>query len=388
MGHRVTIVTSKYNYLTAAEKQDSERQSFASGIDVRLAPTLGGLHRSYLSRVFVFLSFMFSSVAIALWLNNVDIVLGTSPPIFQAVSAWIAAAIRRRPFVLEVRDLWPEFAIDLGLLQSRCLIALARQIEEFLYNRAHLIIVNSPAYRIHLAEKGIPEGKVCIIANGVDVSMFDPDQNGRSFRREHGLCEKIVVMYAGALGFANPLDTLLHAALRLRDQPEIVLVIVGCGKEATRLRRESDAMSLHNVRFVPAQPKARIPEILAAADICVATPKNVPMFQTTYPNKVFDYMAAGRPTVLAIDGVIREVIENSRGGLFVPPEDDDPLAMRYSHCTTRLDCARNWVRTPGGMLKSTSTATHRLANLPPCLKGAASPEVNSDRAYLPDELGD
>ena len=133
-------------------------------------------------------------------------------------------------------------------------------------------------------------------------------------------------MYAGALGLANDIDCVLNAAARLRYQTDIVFALVGDGKELSQLRMRAESLELNNIRFIAAQPKKRMPEVLAAADVCVATLKDVPMLRTTYPNKVFDYMAAGRPTVLAIEGPIREVIEKSGGGMCVPPGDDAAVA--------------------------------------------------------------
>src|SRR5207237_3620917 len=140
------------------------------------------------------------------------------------------------------------------------------------------------------------------------------------------LTGKVVVRYAGALGLANDIDCVLNAAARLRYQTDIVFELVGDGKELSQLRMRAESLELNNIRFIAAQPKKRMPEVLAAADVCVATLKDIAMFRTTYPNKVFDYMAAGRPTVLAIDGVIRRVVETARAGVFVPPGDDGALA--------------------------------------------------------------
>ena len=319
MGHRFTVVTSKFSYLTGETKAAVENDG---AIEIRAAPVVGSWHRSYAHRLLAFLSFMITSVSIGLRLRDAEIVIGTSPPIFQTLSAWLVAAVRRRPFILEIRDLWPDFAVDLGVLRNRFLIFLARKFELFLYSRADAIIVNSPLYRENLRKKGIPESKISIIPNGVDASMFRPEDPGTAFRREHELGDKFVVMYTGAIGLANDIDCLLSAATALRDQTEVMFVIVGDGKELRRLQRESDSLRLDNVRFVGAQPKQRIPNVVAAADVCIATLRNVPSLQTTYPNKVFDYMAAGRPTVLAIGGAIREVVEKSRGGICVPPGDD------------------------------------------------------------------
>ena len=328
-GIEFTIVASDISYLTGARTVGDEgrvsEQSF-DGVRVLRAYTYPSLHRSFAWRVVSFLSFMLTSVRAALRAGRVDIVMGTSPPIFQAVSAWLVARLRRRPLLLEIRDLWPDFAIDLGVLRSRPLIRLSRWLERFLYARAAHLLVNSPAYRDHLLAKGVPPDKVTLIANGVDAAMFAPDSRGERVREALGVTNKFVVTYAGALGLANDVETILRAATRVGEHPQIHFLLVGDGKERARLEAHVRELNVANVTFAGARPKAEMPEILAASDACVATLKDIAMFRTTYPNKVFDYMAAARPTVLAIDGVIRRVIETARAGVFVPPGDDRALA--------------------------------------------------------------
>jgi lipopolysaccharide/colanic/teichoic acid biosynthesis glycosyltransferase len=328
-GIQFTIVASDISYLTgqraiASETEISEQ--LFDGVRVLRAYTYPSLHRSFAWRVVSFLSFMLTSIRAAWRAGRVDLVMGTSPPIFQAVSAWLVAFVRRRPLLLEVRDLWPEFAIDLGVLRNRTLIKLSRWLERFLYARAAHLLVNSPAYRDYLIGKGVPPDKVTLIANGVDVQMFDPDARGERVRAALGLKDKFVVTYAGALGLANDIETILRAAARLGPHKMIHFLLVGDGKERARLESRARELNVANVTFAGARPKSEMAELLAASDACVATLRDIPMFRTTYPNKVFDYMAAGRPTVLAIDGVIREVVEAARAGVFVPPGDDAALA--------------------------------------------------------------
>jgi lipopolysaccharide/colanic/teichoic acid biosynthesis glycosyltransferase len=324
-----TIVASDISYLTGqravAGEQKITEQHF-DGVRVLRAYTYPSLHRSFAWRVVSFLSFMLTSIRAALRAGPVDLVMGTSPPIFQAASAWLVALIRRRPLLLEIRDLWPEFAIDLGVLRNHTLIRLSRWLERFLYARAAHLLVNSPAYRDYLIGKGVPPDKITLIANGVDATMFDPDASGGRIRAALGLTDEFVVTYAGALGLANDIDTILRAAARLAEHSPIHFLLVGDGKERARLESLARELNVTNVTFVGARPKLEMPEWLAASDVCVATLKDIAMFRTTYPNKVFDYMAAGRPTVLAIDGVIRQVVETARAGVFVPPGDDAALA--------------------------------------------------------------
>lgn len=329
-----TIVASNLSYLTgksAVESKGLVTEQTVDGVRVLRAYTYPSLHRSFIWRIITFLSFMMTSVWAGLRAGPVDVVMGTSPPIFQAVSAWLVALLRRRPFLLEVRDLWPEFGIDMGVLTNPILIKLARWLERFLYNRAAHFIVNSPAYRDYLMQKGIPPKKITLIPNGVDPTMFDPQDKGESIRQEFNLDGKFVATYAGALGLANDIPTILQAASQLKEKSRICILLVGDGKERQNLEKLSAELKLTNVIFTGSRPKSEMKAFLAASDVGIATLLDIPMFKTTYPNKVFDYMAAGRPTILGIDGVIREVVEAAAGGIFVPPGNVNALAEALLH---------------------------------------------------------
>lgn len=326
-GHEAVVIASPVSYLSgSASEEKPRRQLYLGGrLEVLRARTLSGIHRNFLWRLLGYFYFMTSSVWMALRAPSPDVIMGTSPPLPQALGTALVALVRRRPFLLEVRDLWPDFAIDMGILRNPVLIWLSRLAESFVYWSADHILVNSPAYRTYMIERGIPEDKVSLIPNGVDTSMFQVEQSREELREELGWSERFVSIYTGALGTANDIDTILGAAERLRDDPRFLFAFAGSGKEEVRLRKLAEGMELENVQFLGVQPKDRIAELLKASDLCLATLLDIPMFRTTYPNKVFDYMAAGRPTLLAIDGVIREVVEASDGGRFVQP--GDPLAL-------------------------------------------------------------
>ncbi len=330
-GHELVIVASDLNYQTGKRIVDRRglytEQNF-DGIRVLRSYMYPAIHRNYVWRVIAFFSFMFSSIWTALRVRDVDLVMGTTPPIFQAVSAWVVAALRGTPFLLEVRDLWPEFGISMGVLKNPLIIALSRWLEKFLYACATHILVNSPAYRDYMLAKGVPENKVTYIPYGTDVGMFNPSIDGVSIRREQGVEDKFVVLYAGALGQANDIDTLLRAAGRLKPYDKIHFVLFGDGKERARLESESHRLNLTNILFAGTRPKKDMPRIVASADACLAILQDIPAFRTTYPNKVFDYMAAGRASIIVIDGITRELIESSQGGVYVHPADDAMLAQK------------------------------------------------------------
>jgi glycosyltransferase involved in cell wall biosynthesis len=156
--------------------------------------------------------------------------------------------------------------------------------------------------------------------------MFNPAGDGAAFRQKHGLEGKFIALYAGAHGMSNDLDVILQSAEHLRSCPEITFLLIGDGKEKPQLVEKAQSAGLDNVRFLPPMPKKEIAEALAAADACIAILKPIQIYATTYPNKVFDYMAAGRPVILAIDGVIRQVVEDAGAGIAVPPGDSRALA--------------------------------------------------------------
>ena len=176
--------------------------------------------------------------------------------------------------------------------------------------------------------------------NGADVSMFDPDKTGVDFRRRHDLGGKFVALYAGAHGMSNDLGVVLEAAQIVSGQPEIAFVLIGDGKEKSALMTRTAEMGLENVHFLPPVPKTQMGESLAAADACVAILKPIPLYGTVYPNKVFDYMAAGRPVILAIDGVIRELVEEADAGVFVPPGDPAALAEAIAYLANEPETRR------------------------------------------------
>jgi glycosyltransferase involved in cell wall biosynthesis len=327
-GHRVTIIASPVSYLTGKQRTKRarwvERQEPEPGITILRAYTYSALHKSFFHRLVSFFSFMASSFMIGLQIKQIDLVWGTSPPIFQGITAWLLAKIKRAPFLFEVRDLWPAFAIAVGVLRNPVLVRASLLLERFLYQRADRVMVNSPGFIDHVLSRGAKW--VELVPNGVEPDMFDPDSDGASFRKENGLDSQFVVMYAGAHGISNDLGVFLQAADLLRDCPTVRFVLVGDGKEKVNLQNQKELQNINNVLFLPPIPKNQIREVMAGADACVAVLKPLELYKTTYPNKVFDYMAAGRPVVLAIDGVIRQVVEAAGAGVAVPPGNAEAMA--------------------------------------------------------------
>jgi glycosyltransferase involved in cell wall biosynthesis len=325
-GHDVTVIASPINYLTgkaSGRMKWIDRQVDDKGIEILRAYTFPAWHRSFFHRILTFFSFMVSSFFAALSVRKVDFVWGTSPPIFQGITAWLAARLKGVLFLFEVRDLWPEFAIAMGVLKNPLIIRMSRWLERFLYTHADQVIVNSPGYLDYVKERGARAVK--LIPNGADVAMFHSDR-GEEQKKIWGLEGKKIVLYAGAHGISNDLGVVLQAAFQLRERLDIAFVFVGDGKEKENLIRQADELQLHNVKFFPSVTKNEIADVFASANVCLAILKPLEWYKTTYPNKVFDAMAAGKPVILCIDGVIRKLVEEADAGVFATPGDPAELA--------------------------------------------------------------
>lgn len=326
-GHRVTVIASPVSYLTgeAITSNISQPAQENEAITILRPRIYAAWHRSFFHRVLSFLSFMFSSFVAGWQVKRVDVVWGTSPPIFQGGSAWLLARLKRTRFLFEVRDLWPAFAVGMGVLTNPLLIRLAEAFERFLYRHADRIMANSPGFVNHI--RACTTHPIELIPNGADCSMFNPADDGATFRAAHNLQSKFIALYAGAHGISNDLGVVLQAAAQLREHPNIAIVLLGDGKEKPALMQQAQQMGLNNVHFIPSVPKTEMPAALAAANACIAILKPIKLYQTVYPNKVFDYMAAARPTLLAIGGVIAEVMQQAQGGIILPPGNPTALAQ-------------------------------------------------------------
>ncbi|MEZ6119914.1 MAG: glycosyltransferase family 4 protein [Pirellulaceae bacterium] len=338
-GHEVTVVASTVDYLTGTQIK-APRQETYKGVVIKRAWALPTVQKSIAWRAISYVSYLPAAWWTALRSGPADVVFGTTPPVFQLPPTWLIAKMRRAPFVLEVLDLWPEFAIGMGVLKNPVLIWIARTVEQFFNHAAKHLVVNSPAYKDYLIDHGRQADDVTTIVNGVDPEMFEPDEGANEIRRRFQLDGKFVVTYSGALGMANDLSTIVRAANLVQDDPDIHFLLAGDGKERTKLEAEAKALNLTNITFGGFFPKDQMKNVLAASDACVATLLDIPQFKTPFPNKVFDYMTAGKPVLLGIDGAIRKVVDEANAGIFVQPSNEQSLADAVRHLKANPDEAK------------------------------------------------
>ena len=253
-----------------------------------------------------------------------DAVLAMSPPLTLGLAGWATARLRGAPFVFNIQDVFPDVAVELGVITNRSIIGMASALERFTYLRSDAVTVLSEDLRDNVAAKlrGNRPDRVRVIPNFVDTQHIQPAPKENGYRAEFGLSGKTVVMYAGNVGFSQSLDLVLDAAAALSDDPDLVFVINGGG--AARADLERKAAGARNLRFVDMQPKDRLPEVLAAADVHVV-PLRRGLARSSVPSKMYSILAAGRPIVASVDAgtEVAEVVERANAGVAVPPDDPE-----------------------------------------------------------------
>ena len=334
-GHTVTVLAGMMHYNGHEKKEEYKGKHFLKkqqgNVIVWRCHVSEAYNKHFLGRLWGYFSFMFSSLYAGLFKakGQFDVVIVTSPPLFVGVSGYLIALFRKRPFVFEVRDLWPESAIATGVLTNKPIIKIAYWVENYIYKKAKIINVLTPAFYKTLNEKNkVPKYKLIQIPNAADFSLSDTllqNFDREAFREQHGLENKFVITYVGAHGVANCLEQILDAGDALKDTP-VLFLLIGQGMEKARLQKLAADRNIQNVRFLDSVPKAEVFRYILASDMGASVLKKVDTFKTVYSNKTFDYMSCKIPILMAIDGVSRELVESAKAGSYVEPEN----AAEYS----------------------------------------------------------
>jgi len=334
-GHDVSVLAGMVHYATGT-KARRYRGRFLAVEKVSPRVTVYRCHvsesynRSFLGRFWAYLSFLLSATVVGvLRVPRPDVIVASSPPLSVAGTMWLLSVCSGVPAVFEVRDLWPESAIDTGVLTWRPLIWLSRRLEELAYRRSVWLNALTPAFVESLArEKRVPRRRMSMIPNGADLDLLRPGPRDNAVRRALGLEGKFVVSYFGAHGRANRVGQLLDAAERLRDtHDDVRFLLVGDGMEKAALVGDARRRNLHNVIFVDPVPKSQVGDYINASDVCAAVLMKNDTFKTVYPNKIFDYLSCKRPILLGIDGEARRLIEQAHAGIYVEPENPEALVQ-------------------------------------------------------------
>jgi glycosyltransferase involved in cell wall biosynthesis len=330
--HDVTVVSGETGYMqrnmpTLPWYRRIVRHEREGKVKVVRTHTYSELHRSYLERLLSFISFSLSCPIGLLTVSKPDVVLASSPPIFPIFSAWLICKLRRIPFVVEVRDLWPASAVQMGILKNRQFIGIMAWMERVLYNQSVKIVALTEGIRDDICSRGWPKNKVELVTCGVDFDKLYPDMQSAAFiRGKYGWQDKKIVLYFGALGEANNLPVTLRTAQRLQSRQDIVFVLIGDGMKRAETEQQVAALGLENVLILPPVPKDDARLFISAADLCLVTLRDIPLFDGAIPTKLIDYMACGKAVLCGIRGEAERILNDAGAGFVFEPDNDERLS--------------------------------------------------------------
>jgi colanic acid biosynthesis glycosyl transferase WcaI len=351
-GHDVSVLTGFPNHPTGLVPE--EWRSRLRGITYKEKVESVNVFRTWLwplpnrkahERMRNYASFCLSSALRGMLLPRPDVIIATSPQLLVGLSGWWLSLARNRPFVFEVRDLWPESLAAVGVGdEDSFLHHVLGKIAGFLYRRSDKIVVVTPAFREHLiARWHVPAGKIAVVENGVEADLFAPSSelSNQSLRKELGADGKFLVCYVGTLGMAHGLETLLTTARQLqRQNRDIFFLVIGEGAEKERIKALAQSQGLSNIAFLDQQPREKIPNFISACDACLVLLKKTEVFKTVIPTKMLEFMSCARPVILGVEGQARQILDEAGAGLTIEPENADALATAIRQLADNRELGR------------------------------------------------
>jgi len=330
-GHDVAVLTCVPNHPAGKVYPGYSNRFFqkgtVAGIKVYRLWTFLAPNTGFLLRTLNYTVYLVMSVLVAPFLPRTDIVVSTSPQFFCGLAGYLVSRIKRVPWVLEIRDIWPESIVAVGAMKKSIWIRFLEGLESFAYRKADHIVSVTDSFCAHIESRGGRREKISVIKNGVDLSFFALKPGASDLAEELGISRKFVVSYVGTHGVSHGLETVLEAAQILSGIPDIVFLLVGDGARREALLRQRDEMELTNVIMLGQQPKVRMPGVWSATSVSLVLLRDQPLFRSVIPSKIFESMAMMKPIILGVKGESRELVEASGSGLCIEPEDATQLAQ-------------------------------------------------------------
>lgn len=328
-GHEVTVVTCAPNHPSGKIYPGYRNRLYQSetidGVRVIRVWTLLAANDGFLLRTLNYVSYFVSAALLMPFLPKADVLVSTSPQFFCGLVGLVARVVKRAPWVLEIRDLWPESIVTVGAMNKGAVIRFLEAVEALAYRCADSIVSVTDSFVPHISARS-GAGKIEVIKNGVDLKLFTRSADGEAVKRRFGLEGRFVAAYVGTHGMAHGLDTALDAAALLRDDPRMGFLFVGDGAERKRLVARAEEMKLDNLRIVGQLPKAEMPGVWAATDASLILLRKSDAFKKVIPSKMFEAMAMECPIVLGVDGEAKELLEEAGAGIAITPESAEELA--------------------------------------------------------------
>jgi glycosyltransferase involved in cell wall biosynthesis len=329
LGHEVTVVSCVPHHPMGKAYPGYRNRliqtEYKDGIKAIKVLTYITANEGFLKRTWNYVFYMIMAVLIAPFLPRADVVVSTSPQFFNGLAGYFVSRIKRCRWVLEIRDLWPESIMAVGALKNPRIIGTLEAIERFVYRKADHIVPVTYAFQKHILARGGRADAITVIRNGVDLKFFESRSPDTDFARELGVEGKFVAAYVGTHGMAHGLDLLIEVAERLRNRPDISILLAGDGAERNRLVQEVARRQLTNIKLLGQLPKSDMPRLWSITSVSLVVLKKLDLFLTVIPSKLFESMAMRRPIIMGVAGESAELLRESGSGFAIEPENVDQL---------------------------------------------------------------
>jgi colanic acid biosynthesis glycosyl transferase WcaI len=353
-GHDVTVITGVPNHPRGEVFDGFEnrwiQEEEIDGIRVIRTWMFLARNAGFAKRVANYLLFAATAIFASFRVKKPDIVVATSPQFFVGVAGAIIAKLKRRPFVLEIRDLWPKSIVELGQLSEGPILSALEHLEKWLYRSASGVVVNTRTFHDHITARGVDSDRMELVYNGVDPALFSPRPKNDELLRSLDLSGQFTVAYVGTLGLAQGLTLLVDVAERMKSRSDLCFVLIGDGADRAKIEADIATRGLENIKLLGLQPRQSMPDWIASIDVLLVLLRDLPVFETVIPSKIFEFLAQERPVILAAKGEIRRMMEEAGGALVIDPEVEDQLVTAIEtvmdqpeEAASRAVAGRRWV---------------------------------------------
>ena len=330
-GHKVTVITCVPNFpegkVYPGYLNKFYQKEELDGIEVRRVKTYITANEGFTKRALDYISFMFAAIFAGLFVRKPDVVIATSPQLFCACAGWFLSFIKRRPFVFELRDIWPASIKAVGASDNQRLIRAFEKVEMFLYRRAALIVSVTNSFKKELTNRGVDPAKIVVVLNGVDLDVYKPLIGDNELKNSLNLENKFVLGYIGTIALAHAVETIVEAAELLKGRNDIAFIIVGGGANSENIARLAAAKNLPNLLVMGRQHKNKMPTIWGLCDASVVHLKDTPLFSKVIPSKIFESFAMGIPVLIGIlQGEATQLVLDCHAGVAIYPENAERMA--------------------------------------------------------------
>ena len=324
LGAEVTVITCAPNFphgnIYEGYKNKLYQKEMMDGIEVIRVWSYITANSGFAKRVIDYVSFAFSAFLVGLF-SKYDIIIATSPQFFTTWTAWSLSKIRRKPWIFELRDLWPESIKTVGAMKQGRTIEILEKIELALYHDATRVIAVTDAFKTNLTSRGIEANKIDVITNGSNVELFYPRPKDQELLERFNLNDKFIIGYIGTHGMAHSLDFIVSSIANIKDE-SIHFLFIGDGAMKQKIVELANSLALKNITFLDSITKDEVPRYLAICDISLAPLKKEDNFKMVIPSKIFEASAMQKPTLLGVEGQAQEIIEKYNAGLCFEPENE------------------------------------------------------------------